>query len=1349
MAKKKKTQQQQQQKGRNSHNNKPSGNHNVMDNYATDIPSGNEPRADPATGTNIPPAPYPPFAATTAQGSSSLRSNLASKPLYGTSTATNVTTSGLVAGEMTDDRGMLGNNPSGVLQSHNKASPPVSRMYFAPQIAHCPPLLRSKKNPLCLLATINCQQQSQEASNADPTASNKNGTTGTTLSSSVRKQGKVLLELRKVQFYQPKDDNGLLDTSQVVAQSRSNPSLGNLQSTCLSVLSSAASTADQPQTLCAATGLSTGALCIHTFGLDDDDGDNNKETLSVLSTDYYHTSRHHRPATAVAWRPTLMRHVALGLVSGTATVATGPSNPSGNPTSAAPVPSTVTAAMSTTTSSGTGGGLSGANAATVGTSGRRNIGVTGGAGVGGKMGSATTSGMGARTGGGSGGDREYCCFIWDVEHQAAGGGRRNKSTPLFRLSHQTGVASLAWLLEGGQTLAVGGQMRNLQLYDLRIKAQQAPISVYAHNFGVHGIEPDPTRPWQFATFCRAANEPVKIWDSRRMDSVLSEVKVSGASKDTASSFLSNRTNASIAVVSAVKWSALESGRLAIAVGDAIHEYETGSSTRTTHLNTVYARQPILDFCIYPFAPTSGLLTPDDDGPSHELRTEEDMLAEFFPRRFMVVNNDHTIHDMARQTVSPVAISRRDGRLVHAFGRALWVGSTSDGPAAMESLKIDPNNEDISATMMRRARCQHVARYSMDTASNIKIIKEDGILADKTAEHGGSLPPLRRALLRLWSWIDRVESLCAEAEDIWGEATALTWPARGLIDSGPLHLLGIDDDSRPDDEVFSEALSCMTYESMGRRYDFLSRVLLSTMAPTAYTCLFLLYSAALASCGWAGKFDLENVLGECEDLGEYERSAALAIWHGNIGAAVEALERGSSYIRGQIDGVSQSAESKKTDRRFSARYAETLDLVSLSIAGYRGDNGAASNVWRRACSNLLQREDLMDITSGHTAYLRSILKFLMAIGTEGTQHREVLGDDSLSLCDRVAFACRFLPRNELNGYVMKCIDTCQRSGDCEGVTITGVEIEGVKILQEYVDKYADVQTAALVTSRVIFPPDWTYERGICLEWLDAYRSLLNTWQMWQSRAMLDVDRAELLRKVKSKTMGGYAGVSSGQVGGKQAGFRRMGTPGSRKLSGARHQLDPDVQASVPAQLDARCNYCSSPLGLKNQDTRASQGLSKMKPILSCCPQCRKPLPRCAICMLSLGTLNPYMELTKTPGTSRSTTPGGKQQPTRTISSGSNMSGGSNQGQPADDLSSLASLPFAEWFTWCMRCKHGGHAHHIIGWFANHEHCPVSGCDCKCQFDGVQKLNRPALTARKMSQSASITQAPEETVASSQR
>ena len=37
---------------------------------------------------------------------------------------------------------------------------------------------------------------------------------------------------------------------------------------------------------------------------------------------------------------------------------------------------------------------------------------------------------------------------------------------------------------------------------------------------------------------------------------------------------------------------------------------------------------------------------------------------------------------------------------------------------------------------------------------------------------------------------------------------------------------------------------------------------------------------------------------------------------------------------------------------------------------------------------------------------------------------------------------------------------------------------------------------------------------------------------------------------------------------------------------------------------------------------------------------------------------------------------------------------------------------DWFTWCQSCRHGGHASHLLEWFAEHSECPVTGCNCKC-------------------------------------
>ena len=84
--------------------------------------------------------------------------------------------------------------------------------------------------------------------------------------------------------------------------------------------------------------------------------------------------------------------------------------------------------------------------------------------------------------------------------------------------------------------------------------------------------------------------------------------------------------------------------------------------------------------------------------------------------------------------------------------------------------------------------------------------------------------------------------------------------KGLLDAGTLRLLTIGGQQRSGEtEDYCEALACPIYDSPGRR-------------------------AALAACGWTGKFDLINIMGECEELDEFERSAALAVWHGDIGSA---------------------------------------------------------------------------------------------------------------------------------------------------------------------------------------------------------------------------------------------------------------------------------------------------------------------------------------------------------------------------------------------------------------------------------------------------------------------------------
>lgn len=37
---------------------------------------------------------------------------------------------------------------------------------------------------------------------------------------------------------------------------------------------------------------------------------------------------------------------------------------------------------------------------------------------------------------------------------------------------------------------------------------------------------------------------------------------------------------------------------------------------------------------------------------------------------------------------------------------------------------------------------------------------------------------------------------------------------------------------------------------------------------------------------------------------------------------------------------------------------------------------------------------------------------------------------------------------------------------------------------------------------------------------------------------------------------------------------------------------------------------------------------------------------------------------------------------------------------------------DWFAWCQRCKHGGHAGHLAQWFSSHSKCAVVECQCNC-------------------------------------
>src|SRR5947209_10450081 len=77
----------------------------------------------------------------------------------------------------------------------------------------------------------------------------------------------------------------------------------------------------------------------------------------------------------------------------------------------------------------------------------------------------------------------------------------------------------------------------------------------------------------------------------------------------------------------------------------------------------------------------------------------------------------------------------------------------------------------------------------------------------------------------------------------------------------------------------------------------------------------------------------------------------------------------------------------------------------------------------------------------------------------------------------------------------------------------------------------------------------------------------------------------------------------------------------------------------------------------------------------CPNCKKPLPRCAVCLLYLGTSNQQLNGDKACEEGR------------------------------------REAAYDRWFNFCLSCSHGTHAGHARDWFSKHTQCPVPDCTCE--------------------------------------
>jgi WD repeat-containing protein mio len=121
--------------------------------------------------------------------------------------------------------------------------------------------------------------------------------------------------------------------------------------------------------------------------------------------------------------------------------------------------------------------------------------------------------------------------------------------------------------------------------------------------------------------------------------------------------------------------------------------------------------------------------------------------------------------------------------------------------------------------------------------------------------------------------------------------------------------------------------------------------------------------------------------------------------------------------------------------------------------------------------------------------------------------EVLEEEALPLHERLAIAIQFLEDDGLTRYLRRISESAVAHGNLDGLMVTGLTTAGIDLLQAYVDRSGDVQTAAILGARV--HPHRIRDARV-EKWIDAYRDLLDGWKLFYHRSQFDVDHGQIVQ-----------------------------------------------------------------------------------------------------------------------------------------------------------------------------------------------------------------------------------------------
>ncbi|OAP57533.1 hypothetical protein AYL99_08271 [Fonsecaea erecta] len=486
----------------------------------------------------------------------------------------------------------------------------------------------------------------------------------------------------------------------------------------------------------------------------------------------------------------------------------------------------------------------------------------------------------------------------------------------------------------------------------------------------------------------------------------------------------------------------------------------------------------------------------------------------------------------------------------------------------------------------------------------------------------------------------------------------------------------------------------------------------------------LYSAGLA---WSSD-ELDLIVKRLVTKNQHTKAAAMALF---------AMDRKLAYK------ALRSKTANQSHKMLAMAIAGAFKKARDEEAGTRStDESDAQNDWADTISSLA--DDLTD------PYARAILAYV-----KSGDWSNVVTEESLPLKYRVCIALRHYDDSKLTNYISQATKEAVTTGDIEGVVLTGTATQAAfDLMSGYVQRFGDLQTAVLALSSTV--PRYLDDEAVLRKfngWKDAYRHMMNSWNLKFDRVRFDIacqnaarDEAGRPLIAPAKQQVGLVCKFCAQGIAHLAGMNGENGPGHKVVETPRHPLTKEKAAAI--------------------------GIV--------CPKCERHLPRCGVCDLWLGVPDesylPWYgsqpaskhdagkvnhDLSASVAGSIQTTLGPDSMTGSTVKGTSSPrprhSGPGNSKISLSDSSTRTAVPspqavvkgtdsvpdimvaapsgsapdqepdggmgmaenarrwdsaMSRFTVMCLKCSHGCHAAHARMWFEKHRVCPVPDCTCLC-------------------------------------